>query len=135
MRSRAVALVLTLAFAVVVLGQTGTGNIQGTVKDPAAAVVPNAKVDVIHTQTTRQYSTTTNEVGFYLFPSVAAFLSPKGLRTSIDFADTLLAEEHVVTTAGEAFDAPGYLRVSYANSLENLREGVTRLIRFARKHG
>jgi aspartate/methionine/tyrosine aminotransferase len=41
----------------------------------------------------------------------------------------------VVTTAGEAFDAPGFLRLSYANSLDQLREGVTRLIRFARKHG
>ena len=72
---------------------------------------------------------------FYLFPSVAAFLSPNGLRTSIEFADTLLAEEHVVVTAGEAFDAPGYVRLSYATSLETLREGVTRLIRFARTHG
>lgn len=71
---------------------------------------------------------------FYLFPSVADFLSPDGLRTSVDFADALLDEEYVVTTAGEAFDAPGYLRLSYANSLDKLREGATKLIRFARKH-
>jgi aspartate aminotransferase len=71
---------------------------------------------------------------FYLFPDVSEFLSPNGLRTSIDFCDALLAEEHVVTTAGEAFDTPGFLRLSYATSLERLREGVTRLIRFARKH-
>lgn len=71
---------------------------------------------------------------FYVFPDVSDFLSPDGLRTSIDFADALLAEEHVVTTAGEAFDAPGYVRLSYATSLETLREGITRLIRFARKH-
>ena len=69
---------------------------------------------------------------FYLFPDISDFLSPDGLRTSIDFADTFLQEEHVVVTAGEAFDAPGYLRVSYATSMERLREGVTRLIRFAR---
>jgi aspartate aminotransferase len=72
---------------------------------------------------------------FYLFPAVADFLSPGGLRTSIEFADALLAEEHVVAAAGEGFGAPGYLRLSYATSLETLREGVTRLIRFARKHG
>jgi len=71
---------------------------------------------------------------FYLFPSVADFLSPDGIRTSLDFADQLLAEEHVVTTAGEGFDTPGYLRLSYANSMERLREGATKLIRFARKH-
>ena len=36
-------------------------------------------------------------------------------------------------TAGEGFDTPGYLRLSYATSTERLREGATRLIRFARK--
>lgn len=70
---------------------------------------------------------------FYLFPSVADFLRPDGFRTSLEFSDALLAREHVVTTPGEAFDAPGYLRLSYATSLEKLREGVTRLIRFARQ--
>ena len=75
----------------------------------------------------------TPQGAFYLFPSVDAFLSPTGLRTSVEFADALLKEEHVVTTAGEAFDAPGYLRLSYATSLDRLREGATKLIRFARK--
>ncbi len=69
---------------------------------------------------------------FYLFPSVRAFLSPNGCATSLDFALTLLHEEHVVTTAGEAFGAPGFIRLSYATSLDRLREGATRLIRFAR---
>ena len=70
---------------------------------------------------------------FYLFPSVGEFLSPDKRRTSLEFADALLAEEHVVTTAGEAFDTPGFIRISYATSLDRLREGITRLIRFARK--
>jgi aspartate aminotransferase len=71
---------------------------------------------------------------FYHFIDIGDFLSPDGIRTSLEFADRLLQDEHVVTTAGEAFDTPGFLRFSYANSLENLREGVTRLIRFARAH-
>ena len=69
---------------------------------------------------------------FYLFPDVSDFLSPDGWRTSLDFADALLKREHVVTTAGEAFDTPGFIRLSYATSLDRLREGVTRLIRFVR---
>lgn len=77
----------------------------------------------------------TPQGAFYVFPEVSDFLSPERLRTSLDFADTLLREEHVVTTAGEAFDMPGYLRLSYATSLDRLREGITRLIRFARRHG
>jgi aspartate aminotransferase len=37
----------------------------------------------------------------------------------------------VVVTPGEGFDAPGYLRISYATSMEQLREGATRILRFA----
>ncbi len=36
-----------------------------------------------------------------------------------------------MVTPGEAFDAPGYLRISYATSMEQLREGATRILRFA----
>jgi aspartate aminotransferase len=64
---------------------------------------------------------------FYLFVSIGELLSPDGHRTSLDFSDALLREQHVVTTPGEAFDTPGYLRLSYATSLDRLRDGVTRL--------
>jgi len=74
----------------------------------------------------------TPQGAFYLFPDVSDFLSVGGVRTSLDFADGLLKKEHVVTTAGEAFDAPGFIRLSYATSLDRLREGATRLIRYAR---
>jgi aspartate aminotransferase len=70
---------------------------------------------------------------FYLFPDVTAFLSPSGCPTSLEFSSRLLHEEHVVTTAGEAFGAPGGIRLSYATSLDVLREGAARLIRFARR--
>lgn len=52
------------------LAQTGNGGMQGTVKDSAGAVVPKAKVVVTHTATSREYSSETNEVGFYLFPAM-----------------------------------------------------------------
>ena len=71
---------------------------------------------------------------FYLFPSVSEFLSPAQLRTSQDVTDRLLAEAHVILTPGEAFDAPGFVRLSYATSLDTLRTGVTRLIEFLRKN-
>lgn len=72
---------------------------------------------------------------FYLFPSVLEFLDPDRLRTSQEVTDRLLAEAHVILTPGEAFDAPGFVRLSYATSLETLRTGVTRLIEFLRTHG
>jgi len=68
---------------------------------------------------------------FYLFPDISGLLSPSGMATSTDFAQGLLEKEHVVVTPGEAFDAPGYLRISYATSMEQLREGATRILRFA----
>ena len=68
---------------------------------------------------------------FYLFPDISGLLSPDGLTTSAEFAQALLEKEHVVVTPGEAFDAPGYLRISYATSMEQLREGATRILRFA----
>ena len=68
---------------------------------------------------------------FYLFPDISGLLSPDGLKTSAEFAQALLEKEYVVVTPGEGFDAPGYLRISYATSMEQLREGATRILRFA----
>ncbi len=36
----------------------------------------------------------------------------------------------MAVTPGEAFDAPGFVRISYATSMENLREGSRRLLEF-----
>jgi aspartate aminotransferase len=71
---------------------------------------------------------------FYLYPSVDAFLSPDRFPTSQAFTDSLLATEHVIVTPAEAFEHTGAFRLSYAASLETLREGVTRIIRHARGH-
>ena len=68
---------------------------------------------------------------FYLFPDISGLLASDGVATSADFAQGLLEKEHVVVTPGEAFDAPGYLRISYATSMEQLREGADRILRFA----
>lgn len=71
---------------------------------------------------------------FYMFIDISEVLSPEGLRTSLDFADTLLQESRVAVTPGEAFDAPGFIRISYATSMENLEEGSRRILEFVRSH-
>ena len=48
--------------------------------------------------------------------------------------EALLDEARVAVTPGEAFDAPGFVRISYATSMENLREGSTRMLEFVDKH-
>jgi aspartate aminotransferase len=69
---------------------------------------------------------------FYLFPDVSDFLSPDGIRTSADLAQALLDDVRVAITPGEAFDAPGFFRLSYATSIEELRRGTTRIIDYLR---
>ena len=68
---------------------------------------------------------------FYLFPDVSELLSPGGIRTSAEFAARLLDDARVAVTPGEAFDTPGFVRLSYAASLDRLAAGADRLKRFA----
>jgi aspartate aminotransferase len=70
---------------------------------------------------------------FYLFVDISALLSPDGIRTSAEFAERLLQEAHVALTAGEGFEAPGFLRISYATSMERLKEGTARIQAFIQK--
>jgi aspartate aminotransferase len=74
------------------------------------------------------------EGAFYAFPSVRECLGPD-VRTSAEFAARLLLEEQTVVTDGAAFGAEGYLRISYATSLAQLQEGVTRIRRFVERLG
>lgn len=67
---------------------------------------------------------------FYLFPDVSELLSPDGLRTSAELVQALLTEAHVALTPGEAFDAPGFARLSFAAPMDQLREAWTRIQRF-----
>ncbi len=68
---------------------------------------------------------------FYLFPEVSAFLGKKAgdrvIATSGDLALYLLKEAHVATVDGAAFCAPGYIRLSYATSDDNIREAMARI--------
>jgi aspartate aminotransferase len=69
---------------------------------------------------------------FYLFVDIRGALADVRLPTSAAFAEALLEQAQVAVTPGEAFDAPGFIRISYATSLENLREGSRRLLQFVR---
>jgi aspartate aminotransferase len=69
---------------------------------------------------------------FYLFLDVSEFLSPDGIRTTADLAQALLDETRVALTPGEAFDAPGFIRISYATSIAELQRGTTRILEFVR---
>lgn len=67
---------------------------------------------------------------FYVFPCIKEFN-----MTSEEFATKFLEEEHVAAIPGNAFgdSGEGYLRISYAYSMENLKEAISRLDRFVQK--
>ena len=68
---------------------------------------------------------------FYLFPEVSSYLGKsfngKTIATDSDLAMYLLEEGHVATVAGSAFCLPGYIRLSYATSDDNIREAMRRI--------
>jgi aspartate aminotransferase len=63
------------------------------------------------------------EGAFYAFVDVRELLTD-GYASSAEVADKLLREHHIVVTDGEGFGADGYLRISYATSMENLERAV-----------
>lgn len=73
------------------------------------------------------------EGAFYAFPDIRGCLK-KDLKTSGDFAQKLLEEEHTVVTDGAGFGAEGYIRISYATSMEQIKEGIERIKNFAQRH-
>ena len=72
------------------------------------------------------------EGAFYAFPNVRGVLK-NGLKTSGEFAQRLLEEEHTVVTDGAGFGTEGYVRISYATSMEQIKEGVGRIRRLTEK--
>ncbi|MGH9945224.1 MAG: pyridoxal phosphate-dependent aminotransferase [Pyrinomonadaceae bacterium] len=66
------------------------------------------------------------EGAFYAFPDVRGCLKGE-VKTSGEFAERLVQEAQTVVTDGAGFGAEGFIRISYATSLERLREGVRRI--------
>jgi aspartate aminotransferase len=68
---------------------------------------------------------------FYLFADVSGVISRKGLRDDVAFCEQLLESTGVALVPGSAFGAPGFVRISFAASLETLRAAIDRLGAFA----
>jgi aspartate aminotransferase len=74
---------------------------------------------------------------FYAFPRVEELLwrsyQGESIGSSMRLAELLLSEAKVAVVPGEAFDAPGYLRLSYALSEERIVDGIGRISDFVTK--
>ena len=63
------------------------------------------------------------EGAFYFFPNIEKAIEGKFYST-LEFAEYLLNNYHTVVVPGEGFGAPGFIRISYATSEENIIKGV-----------
>jgi len=67
------------------------------------------------------------EGAFYAFPRVTGAMEAKGLTDDAELATLLLNEADVVLVPGTPFGSPGYLRISFACSIEELEKAVDRI--------
>ena len=68
---------------------------------------------------------------FYIFPDCKSFIGKsyngKTMRSATDIAMYLLEDAHVACVGGDAFGAPGCIRISYATSDDNIKRAVARI--------
>lgn len=70
----------------------------------------------------------TSDGAFYAFPKMeAAYSKLDGINNDVEFGEFLINEAGVALVPGSAFGAPGYMRLSFATSMENLKEGIARI--------
>ena len=68
---------------------------------------------------------------FYIFPCVQKIIDRRGFKNDVDFADRLLQDVGVALVPGSAFGNEGCIRLSFATSMDILRDALDRLQRFA----
>lgn len=68
---------------------------------------------------------------FYVYPDVGSYLhkrfGDRNIETAVDLCQYLLDEALISTVPGEAYNVPGKIRISYSNSMENLKEALDRM--------
>ena len=128
-----------LLAAALVAQTTGSGVIQGTVTDPTGAVIAATKVTVENIATAQKRTTTTNQVGFYLFPALlpgdytlsaeaggmqtwqGKLTLPVGQTAVVDIAMSLGSTLSQVTVAGDVTPLLTLNSATLANTLERTR--------------
>ena len=72
---------------------------------------------------------------FYVMPNIEWYLQNNnaGIKDAYEFCDLLLEKHHVALVAGGAFGQDGTVRFSYANSMDNITEGVGRFAKYLKE--
>lgn len=66
---------------------------------------------------------------FYAFPKISDVLEERGMASDVELVEFLLEKAEVACVPGSAFGAPGYMRLSFACSMESLEEAIRRIKR------
>jgi aspartate aminotransferase len=64
---------------------------------------------------------------FYSFPRVEGLIKRLGLKDDVELSTYCLEELNIALVPGSAFGAPGYVRFSFATSMDNIKQAVDRL--------
>lgn len=76
-------------------------------------------------------SCTSPDGAFYVMMNIENLIGTticgKKINTADDFSEVFLSEQLVAVVSGVGFDAPNFVRWSYATSMENIKEGIDRL--------
>ena len=73
------------------------------------------------------FKTSPGTGAFYLFPEVSSVIESKGFADDIEFSSFLIDQANVAVIPGSAFGAEGCIRISYATSMELLKESIARI--------
>ena len=73
------------------------------------------------------FNTSPGTGAFYLFPEVRSVIESKGFTDDIEFSSFLIEQANVAVIPGSAFGAEGSIRISYATSMELLKESISRI--------
>ena len=73
------------------------------------------------------FNTSPGTGAFYLFPDVSSVIESKGFADDIEFSSFLIDQANVAVIPGSAFGAEGCIRISYATSMELLKESIARI--------
>jgi aspartate aminotransferase len=68
-----------------------------------------------------------SEGAFYSFPRVEGLIKRLGLKDDVEFSTYCLEKLNIALVPGSAFGAPGYVRFSFATSMDNIEQAITRL--------
>ena len=73
------------------------------------------------------FNTSPGTGAFYLFPEVNSVIESKGFANDIEFSSFLIDQANVAVIPGSAFGTEGSIRISYATSMELLKESIARI--------